>query len=221
MKVINPDLEIQKLEDYLHQAFVLQETINTLIDSEWGKKGNDWVLAITQELSEFNDHIGWKWWKHQEPDYEQAFIELVDVLHFKLSWLLEKAGLAACTSNFVTPIVNNLLLDMTSERTLLQVSQEVSGRLLTTRRAKIPELGYMVRKLGKTLEEFFQMFIAKNTLNIFRQQNGYKDGSYVKMWGDLEDNEVLTNILKINPDLYTETDKLLLTLKEEYSKIPV
>ena len=32
-------------------------------------------------------------------------------------------------------------------------------------------------------------------LNIFRQDNGYKDGSYEKTWGGREDNEHLADIL--------------------------
>ena len=32
-------------------------------------------------------------------------------------------------------------------------------------------------------------------LNKFRQNNGYKEGSYRKIWGDLEDNEVLIEVL--------------------------
>jgi hypothetical protein len=40
------------------------------------------------------------------------------------------------------------------------------------------------------------MYIGKNALNIFRQNNGYKDGTYVKIWSDKEDNEYLTHFLK-------------------------
>lgn len=31
------------------------------------------------ECAELMDHIGWKWWKKQEIDIEQAQIELIDI----------------------------------------------------------------------------------------------------------------------------------------------
>ena len=42
---------------------------------------------------------------------------------------------------------------------------------------------------------FFAKYIGKNVLNKFRQNNGYKEGNYRKIWGDLEDNEVLIEVL--------------------------
>ena len=35
----------------------------------------------------------------------------------------------------------------------------------------------------------------KNVLNFFRQDHGYKSGSYIKIWHGREDNEVLSEIL--------------------------
>jgi hypothetical protein len=37
--------------------------------------------------------------------------------------------------------------------------------------------------------------VGKNVLNFFRQDNGYKQGSYSKDWNGQEDNEVLVTIL--------------------------
>ncbi|MGB1748130.1 MAG: hypothetical protein ACPHGW_11420, partial [Pseudohongiellaceae bacterium] len=35
-----------------------------------------------------------------------------------------------------------------------------------------------------------------NVLNFFRQDNGYKEGTYRKLWSGREDNEVLVDILQ-------------------------
>ena len=39
------------------------------------------------------------------------------------------------------------------------------------------------------------MYVCKNVLNRFRQDQGYKEGSYRKLWAGREDNEHLIEIL--------------------------
>ena len=49
--------------------------------------------------------------------------------------------------------------------------------------------------LGMNYQELFELYIGKNTLNRFRQNNGYKEGLYQKTWSGKEDNEHLIEIL--------------------------
>jgi len=42
---------------------------------------------------------------------------------------------------------------------------------------------------GMDVDILYNMYIVKNTLNRFRQNNGYKDGSYIKIIDGKEDNE--------------------------------
>ena len=44
-------------------------------------------------------------------------------------------------------------------------------------------------------DELYTQYVGKNVLNIFRQEHGYKKGTYQKVWEGLEDNEHLVNIL--------------------------
>ena len=44
--------------------------------------------------------------------------------------------------------------------------------------------------------ELFRQYVGKNVLNFFRQDNGYKEGTYRKFWSGREDNEVLVDILQ-------------------------
>jgi hypothetical protein len=44
------------------------------------------------------------------------------------------------------------------------------------------------------MEELFRMYKAKNILNIFRQHNGYKEGTYIKTWDGMEDNDYLLSV---------------------------
>ena len=50
--------------------------------------------------------------------------------------------------------------------------------------------------LPMAFEELFALYIGKNMLNRFRQNNGYKTGEYRKLWGGREDNEHLIELLE-------------------------
>ncbi len=63
----------------------MQNQLNTQIHPDWKNQNYDWNRAIWIECAELMDKIGWKWWKHQEIDRDQAVLELVDIWHFILS----------------------------------------------------------------------------------------------------------------------------------------
>ena len=43
--------------------------------------------------------------------------------------------------------------------------------------------------------ELYCQYVGKNVLNFFRQDHGYKEGSYQKIWRGREDNEYLVEIM--------------------------
>ena len=70
-------------------------------------------------------------------------------------------------------------------------------------------------KCGINLEKLYKLYIGKNVLNKFRQDNGYKDGSYIKIWNGKEDNEVLNELLDKNGNfdyLYENLEKIYRSL---------
>jgi hypothetical protein len=72
---------------------------------------------------------------------------------------------------------------------------------------------------GLDLESLYKLYVGKNILNQFRQDNGYKDGSYIKIWGGEEDNVVMKRVLEENSsvspsELYKELTKLYLALNK-------
>ena len=71
--------------------------------------------------------------------------------------------------------------------------------------------------MNMDLDELFRQYVGKNTLNFFRQDHGYKDGSYIKIWNGEEDNEVLANLVK-NLDAGAEDfqQQLYAALEEKY-----
>jgi dimeric dUTPase (all-alpha-NTP-PPase superfamily) len=52
--------------------------------------------------------------------------------------------------------------------------------------------------INKSTDDFIKKYYAKNTLNQFRQDNGYGEdnGGYIKIWNGLEDNVVLDKIIE-------------------------
>ena len=58
--------------------------------------------------------------------------------------------------------------------------------------------------------------IGKNCLNKFRQDNGYKEGTYIKEWNGREDNVVMIEIIETMENV--SFDILDAELTKAYSK---
>ena len=85
--------------------------------------------------------------------------------------------------------------------------------------ALIAEFFDLVVMSGLDLETLYRLYVGKNILNQFRQDNGYKDGSYIKEWNGKEDNVVMKRIWEENSDikpdvLYKELAKLYIALNK-------
>ncbi len=48
---------------------------------------------------------------------------------------------------------------------------------------------------GLDFDSLYTAYVGKNVLNFFRQDHGYKDGTYVKNWAGREDNEHLSELV--------------------------
>jgi hypothetical protein len=70
------------------------------------------------------------------------------------------------------------------------------------------------------VEELYKQYLSKNVLNFFRQDNGYKDGSYVKVWYDeREDNQHLVEIMDACDINAPDVDEVIYTnLKQRYQQ---
>lgn len=65
----------------------------------------------------------------------------------------------------------------------------------------------------ETFDEFYNLYLVKNALNIVRQKKGYKEGTYIKLWDKTrEDNEIAIEYINENPQL-TELDMDVLVEK--------
>jgi len=68
-------------------------------------------------------------------------------------------------------------------------------------------------------EELYKLYIGKNVLNQFRQDNGYKEGTYKKIWNGEEDNVLMTNVINETNLDDLSFDYLYLELNSIYTNI--
>lgn len=205
----------------------LQDRMNRKINPDWLSAGYPFLRAVLVEAGEAMDHYGWKWWKSQPPNLPQLRIELVDVWHFVLSHFLVNAkgdpASAAATIMEGWEDVSTINLDgKTFSLTEANVIErlELLAALSCLRRVSIPLLSALFDDCGVGPVDLYREYVSKNVLNHFRQDHGYKVGTYQKTWDGKEDNEHLSSILQ-ELDAYSETlpDDLYAALKSVYSKL--
>lgn len=169
----------------------LQDAMNKRVNSGWREANNEWYRAIWTECAEMLDHYGWKWWKHQQPDLDQVRLELVDILHFAMSdYLLQNHDNEAVASRILDEMASpgsiqdiRLAIESMAQSTIANQSMHFSG------------FGNIMQLIEMDFDQLYRMYVGKNVLNFFRQDHGYKDGSYIKVWQDREDNEHLAELL--------------------------
>ena len=170
----------------------MQEAHNRQVHPDWRTQEYPYYRAVWVECAELLDHFGWKWWKHQQPEADQVKLELVDIWHFGLSEILRADA-----------------LDTAVARALMSVSAEGPGeaegfrlaveslaqQTLSDRCFALAPFVAALQSLPLPLPELFRLYVGKNVLNHFRQDHGYKTGSYRKTWSGREDNAHLVEIL--------------------------
>ena len=69
-------------------------------------------------------------------------------------------------------------------------------------------------------DSLYSAYVGKNVLNFFRQDNGYKDGSYVKNWAGKEDNEHLVELVAaLDKDAADFSDQVYRALSSRYGEL--
>ena len=67
--------------------------------------------------------------------------------------------------------------------------------LSTARRVDIALFKSVMEDCGLNWDSLFKQYVSKNVLNFFRQDHGYKEGTYLKLWHGREDNEHLVELM--------------------------
>jgi hypothetical protein len=183
---------------------------------------------------------------NKEPDWENIKIETIDIWHFALSLLLQEYKLQnrgsiedlakhitqleayKAFSNLdyrpeadhyeIIQMVEHMMYDVlkpagSTEET--SASQTAASSLDMDK--LINDFFVMALHCGVNLQTLYTLYIGKNILNSFRQDHGYKEGTYIKVWNGKEDNIVMQDIMAKNPQ-YGATE-LYKGLKEVYTTL--
>ena len=68
--------------------------------------------------------------------------------------------------------------------------------LSAARRIDLATFRAIMLDCGLGWDALFRQYVSKNVLNFFRQDHGYKEGTYQKMWSGREDNEHLVELMQ-------------------------
>ena len=169
----------------------LQERHNLRVHPQWPRQGHDYFRAVWVECAELLDHYGWKWWKRQQPDLDQVKLEIVDIWHFGLSELIRaRQSGADVAARLQAALARPAPADFRA------AVEALAAACLNTRRFDLDAFAGVLRALPLGFQELYELYVAKNVLNTFRQQHGYRDGTYRKVWNGREDNEHLVELTR-------------------------
>jgi len=192
----------------------------------------DWRRCIWLEAAELVESYPWKHWKNitADPDYANIKIEAVDIWHFVMSEALRVYAVEGLGDIAA-------LTDAMSRTEAYRAFVEGAGEVPSDPYEQIAEVEQLVAMLfggasveewtaqfyrvalqsGLDLDELYRLYIGKNILNRFRQDHGYKEGTYIKIWHGEEDNVVMQRILTARPDILPE--ELYAALEEQYTTL--
>ena len=197
------------------QIAKLQTQFNQGLDAHWPiapKLARDDFAAVIVELGERYEHLGYKWWKKQTVDHAQANMELIDVLHFAVSDVIE----ILVEDDSASPVETAALkLAEASIRANADEARDARWLLRHTALEGRPDLNRPLCFGNESLTQLFSMlyqaygsaeavyisYVGKNALNHVRQQRGYREGTYIKMWREEEDNQVMMRLLLDSADI--------------------
>lgn len=193
-----------------------------------------WKRCIYMECAELIDSFAWKHWKslNATTNENNLLVEIVDIWHFILSLMLSHYKIhglgdvntlakniidSAGFSQFCKEPQNikneNIYEIMNDIERLIHVSSGFNCDIYELLRIYFS----VALKCGVNLKSLFECYVAKNVLNRFRQDNGYKEGNYKKIWNGKEDNEVMSEILASGihniDEIYSSLNKAYKSIK--------
>ena len=218
----------------------LQNSLNDATNGEEWVKGVtkngkviNWRRCIYMECAEMVDSFTWKHWKNlnADADWDNLQIEVVDVWHFIISLALEnysqtlRGGIEDLAIN-ISELESFNKID--TKHALFAKQDDVIAKVedimlhslskeVLNLEALISDFFDLVLMSGLDLESLYKLYVGKNILNQFRQDHGYKDGTYIKVWAGKEDNVVMKKIWEENENI--KPDVLLKELTKLYLAI--
>ena len=194
----------------------MQDAMNRRVHDDWIERHFEWYRALWIECGELIDHYGYKWWKKQSADMAQVQLEVIDIWHFGMSMLFDGRS----TEQIAEDLCQKLDAESIVEADVLQAAESLACHTLAQREFSIALFWSLLQAAQMSFDDLYRAYVGKNVLNFFRQDNGYQQGSYLKMWGDREDNEHLVEILaQLNSDSSSFEDQVYQSLQQRYQQL--
>ncbi len=221
------------------QMIQLQQQLNDATNGENWEEGVtkngkiiNWKRCIYMECAEMIDSFSWKHWKSidNEPDWENLQIEVVDIWHFVISLALQEYArefkgsaeeLALYVSELEMYEALKLEAAFASPEEIMEQIERMMCNVLTPEHFDLSELIESFLQLcgmsNLDLASLYRLYVGKNVLNQFRQDHGYKEGTYIKEWHGKEDNLVMKLIWDEQGEL--KPQELYSQLQQRYNAL--
>ncbi len=206
------------IKEKLIDMLKLQDDLNKKINVNWReiRKKEDFVRATWIECAELVDSLPWKWWKKQEADINNVKVEIVDIWHFIMSYLLMEFSKYEdiANSEYIEYMFKGINRDFRHledidiayihhylgekdkiNRIIYSAERVAEGFLKENIKEGIFFFGLLINEVFK-FDELYLLYIGKNILNHIRQEFGYKDGKYKKKIEGFEDNKYMFEIVQ-------------------------
>lgn len=194
----------------------MQNNMNKKVHPDWVEQHFQWYRATWIECGELVDHYGYKWWKKQTPDMDQVHLEVVDIWHFGMSMLFNGQSIEDIALSMAAELSEHSV----ESRGVIEATEDLAEHCLRTKTFSICLFWNLLKAVGMSFDELYQQYVGKNVLNFFRQDHGYKTGSYIKQWHNREDNEHLVEILaQLDPQANDFAEQIYQQLTSRYQSL--
>ena len=194
----------------------MQDAMNRRVHDDWIERDFEWYRALWIECGELIDHYGYKWWKKQTADMEQVQLEVIDIWHFGM--LFDGRNIEQIAED----LCQQLDAEAIPEADVLRAAEVLACHTLAKREFSIALFWSLLQAAQMSFDDLYRAYVGKNVLNFFRQDHGYQQGSYLKMWGDREDNEHLVELVaQLDQGATDFADLLYQALQSRYAQFAV
>lgn len=205
------------MKQALANMLSMQHNMNSRVHENWVEQNFEWYRAAWIECGELIEHYGYKWWKKQEPDMEQVRLEVIDIWHFGMSALFSDGK---SIEQIAAEIAAELETHEPSGLGVREATEELALHTLQNKSFSPSRFWDLMLASGLDFDKLYTAYVGKNVLNFFRQDHGYKEGSYIKNWAGREDNEHLAELVaSMDHDASDFADKVYQALDQRYRSV--
>lgn len=179
------------MQQQILTMLAMQDSMNSKVHPQWIEQNYEWYRAVWIECGELMDHQGYKWWKKQTPDIEQVKLEIIDIWHFGMSALFAKDKNQQAIAGHILHEWQDI---KSAGLDVHQATEALASWCLANKGFSASHFWQLMDAAGLDFDQLFIAYVGKNVLNFFRQDNGYKQGTYIKEWDGREDNEHLVEL---------------------------